>query len=392
MARGQAALEVKVGVFVFLLMALTVTVILLLGRTSQLFQEQLPLKTSFKTASGLRVGAQVRLAGVIVGQVAGIHFGADPRDPKVTVELKVAKEMFPRITTASRARIDSMGLLGDKIIDISVGQTGDPVPAGHMLDGEAPPEYLQLLDTAQSALKNVQDISFKLRDVVGRYSDPKVHEDVAGILSGTRRLVEQIGTGRGLVHALLFDKKLAIDVRGIIARTGANFSQVTKRFGEAGLALTKAFGEVGNILKAVRKAKDSTVSKLLYGKDQVTPIFQAAKQAAEKLVTILDKIGKGGGLLSALTEDKRGKEVVENFVKASRSVKELGESLRDVGRSVAEGKGTIGALLHDPSIYEDLKQTVGNLRRNRVLRALIRYAIERREQPPPPAQPRPAAK
>src|SRR5437773_1956547 len=121
MARGQAALEVKVGVFVFLLMALTVTVILLLGRTSQPFQEQV-------------------------------------------------------------------------------------------------------------ALKNVHAITHKLRDVIGRYSDPKLQEDVAGILSGARRLIDNIGSGRGLVHALIFDKTLAQGVKSVLARA----TSTVDRFGEAG--------------------------------------------------------------------------------------------------------------------------------------------------------------
>src|SRR5262245_43116609 len=131
-ARGQAALEVKVGVFVFLLLVLSATVIFLLGKKSNLFEEMARLKTSFRSASGLRVGAQVRLAGVEVGLVSGVHFPEDPRDQNVTVELKVRKEVLARITTDSKARIDSMGLLGDKIIDISIGTTGTPVEPGAM--------------------------------------------------------------------------------------------------------------------------------------------------------------------------------------------------------------------------------------------------------------------
>src|SRR5437762_8310395 len=96
--RGQAALEVKVGVFVFLLLVLAATAIFLLGRKSNLFEEQVDLGTSFLSASGLRVGAQVRLAGVQIGQVSGIRFSDNPRDKYVLVDLKVRKDVLPRIT------------------------------------------------------------------------------------------------------------------------------------------------------------------------------------------------------------------------------------------------------------------------------------------------------
>jgi hypothetical protein len=40
-----------------------------------------------------------------------------------------------------------------------------------------------------------------------------------------------------------------------------------------------------------------------------------------------------------------------------------------------QGKGTVGGLLKDPSIYEDLKLTLGKVQRNVLLKALIRAAI-----------------
>jgi phospholipid/cholesterol/gamma-HCH transport system substrate-binding protein len=47
---------------------------------------------------------------------------------------------------------------------------------------------------------------------------------------------------------------------------------------------------------------------------------------------------------------------------------------------VRAGKGTVGALLVDPSVYEDLKMVLGNVERNRALRALVRYSIKKDEE------------
>ena len=47
---------------------------------------------------------------------------------------------------------------------------------------------------------------------------------------------------------------------------------------------------------------------------------------------------------------------------------------------VRAGRGTIGGLLVDPSIYEDVKRLVGDLERNDILRALVRYSIRRDEE------------
>jgi hypothetical protein len=47
-----------------------------------------------------------------------------------------------------------------------------------------------------------------------------------------------------------------------------------------------------------------------------------------------------------------------------------------------QGKGTLGALLVDPSVYEDLKMLLGNVQRNQALRALVRYSIQKDDGAP----------
>jgi phospholipid/cholesterol/gamma-HCH transport system substrate-binding protein len=381
-----AVLEIKVGVFIFLLLVLSAAVIFLLGRKSNLFEEQVELRTSFKSASGLRVGAQVRLAGVQVGQVSQIHFAKDPRDQNVIVELKIRKEVLPRVTDKSRARIDSMGLLGDKIIDISVGVTGDPVEPGTMLEGKAPPEYLQLLDIAQGALTDVRAITQRLNKVITLYGDPQLYEDIKQTVRGIRQIVGQVEGGKGLAHSLLYDQRLARDLRALFHGVG----KTAQRLGSAGRAFALAFNELGKILQQVRTTPGTTAHALIYGKDQVTKVLEAAGRASEGLVEVIQdakalmtRAKEGKGLLSELMTGTSGREILENLAAASQTIRQL-------LASVQSGQGTLGGLLADPTIYEDLKKVVGNLERNRILRALIRFAIHKKETAAPKVREAPA--
>jgi phospholipid/cholesterol/gamma-HCH transport system substrate-binding protein len=373
--KGQAALEVKVGVFVFLLLVLAAVVIFLLGKRSLLFEDQVELRTSFLSASGLRVGAQVRLAGVQVGQVSGIQFGEDPRDQRIYVTLRIRKDALQRVTTDSKARIDSMGLLGDKIIDVSVGVTGTPVEAGALLEGVAPPEYLALLDTAHDALRDIRSITKRLNKVITLYGDPKMHTDITRTIRSVRNIVQEIESGKGLVHALLYDRRIDQAVRGLLNRTGG----AVDRFADAGREFASAFGEVGKLLRRIQTTEGTTVHALLFGKDQATRIFQAAARAAEGFgdavrdaKEIVARVKDSKGLLSTLIEEKGGAEIVRNLAAASRT-------LRQIVEQIQAGRGTVGALIADPTLYEDLKTLLSNLNRNRVLRSLIRFAIQRRE-------------
>ena len=44
--------------------------------------------------------------------------------------------------------------------------------------------------------------------------------------------------------------------------------------------------------------------------------------------------------------------------------------------NLEKGRGTVGGLMVDPSVYEDLKTILGNVQRNVLLKALIRFTIK----------------
>jgi phospholipid/cholesterol/gamma-HCH transport system substrate-binding protein len=60
----------------------------------------------------------------------------------------------------------------------------------------------------------------------------------------------------------------------------------------------------------------------------------------------------------------------------------MSRDLRQIVANIKAGKGTIGALMVDPSVYEDIKLVLGNVDRNKALRALVRYSIKQDEKAP----------
>ena len=92
----------------------------MLGRSAGLFERQYHLVASFGQTGGLIQGATVRLAGVPVGRVGEIRL-PEAGGTKVRVELLIARRVQDRIRADSVARIETLGLLGDKIIDVSLG-------------------------------------------------------------------------------------------------------------------------------------------------------------------------------------------------------------------------------------------------------------------------------
>jgi len=89
-------------------------------------------------------------------------------------------------------------------------------------------------------------------------------------------------------------------------------------------------------------------------------------------------VREGNGMAHELIYGEDGGELMTHLNAASAD-------LASITADVRAGRGTIGGLLTDPSIYEDVKRLVGDLQRNDILRALVRYSIRRdrsRDQPP----------
>jgi len=52
--------------------------------------------------------------------------------------------------------------------------------------------------------------------------------------------------------------------------------------------------------------------------------------------------------------------------------------LRVIMGTIRNGEGTLGALVNDPTVYEDLRTVLGNVKRNYILKELVRYSISHR--------------
>ena len=117
----NTAQDIKVGLFVFVAVSLIAMATWMLGDGGEFLEERYVLNCAFDDVAGLREGAVVRLAGIDVGEVRNIRFSEDLGVKKVPVELSIKMTYQDRIRLDSIARIDTLGLVGDKYVAISVG-------------------------------------------------------------------------------------------------------------------------------------------------------------------------------------------------------------------------------------------------------------------------------
>lgn len=325
-------LEVKVGGFVLGLIALGIVSVLLLGKSKHVFEERVKLHVTFSDVAGLVQGAPVHVSGVNVGTVSSIMFvRAEPR-PLIRVDLQVSKSALGLIREDSLATISSQGLLGDKIVEIEAGTTMSPAVAngGEVKAGKAP-DFDKMLKQAAATLDDVKHVADRAAQTVDAVLDPKTVGMIRESLEHVHGLLHATDKGEGLAHALFYDKKTADDLE----RIEANLTKLSEHVDQSVQHINTVLGSIDGD-----------------GKNVLNNVSRAAKSI--------------GDTADSLQKSK----IVANLDHASGDLATMAAYMKS-------GQGTMGSLIMDPTVYEQLVQVLGGVARSRVLRALVRYAIAR---------------
>jgi phospholipid/cholesterol/gamma-HCH transport system substrate-binding protein len=131
----QSSVELGVGVFVLLGIICVGYLTIRLGEIEVLGDKYYLLNARFKSVSGLKMGAQVDIAGVQVGQVDSIAL--DPKDLMAMVRLKIKDVIV--LSDDVIASIKTAGLLGDKYVQLSPGGSDKILKPGDTIIETEPP-------------------------------------------------------------------------------------------------------------------------------------------------------------------------------------------------------------------------------------------------------------
>jgi len=118
---GKSKLELKVGIFVFIGLVILLIFVLSIGNFKIILRSH-RVDFLFNFTNGVKVGAPVRFAGVDIGEVKGLYFVSPSADapPKVRIIGWVRRDI--NIPVDSTIWINTLGLLGEKYIEIMPGK------------------------------------------------------------------------------------------------------------------------------------------------------------------------------------------------------------------------------------------------------------------------------
>ena len=148
--------ETTVGIFVVASLVALLIMVIIIARQEGLFQQYMVYRAIFKNVSGLKVGSEVHLAGVTVGNVKDITISPEG---STLVTFNVIKKYSDRVREDSQASIGFMGLLGEKSLDLTAGSLNQPpIPPEGWVASVEPLDITQMLAKAGPGLEDLQKI------------------------------------------------------------------------------------------------------------------------------------------------------------------------------------------------------------------------------------------
>lgn len=296
--------QLRVGLVIFVGIAVLGVAIYKLGEAANLFAKRYELTAFLPDANGLREGGSVMVAGQLAGTVTKIDFLPVDQDTTRNLRLTLAVDATVReqIRKDSKGKLRTLGLLGDKVFDISPGtprfqplKDGDTVTVTQSLDYEA------IIAQASSAVNDMVALTKDMRAITGGLvrgegtvgqllTNKALYDQLNGTLGRANSMLARMQNPNGTVGRMLDDPALYNRLVGVIGSTDSLVMSISSSKGTAGLLLRDTTLYANMV--GISRGADSLMRTLTNGQGTASRLLtdQTLYDALNKLVTDLSAI------------------------------------------------------------------------------------------------------
>ena len=337
----------KVGLLTLAALASVVVMSLKITSNQSGFGKHVEYKTILSDASGIFEKTPIKVAGINAGKIRKIELQGN----KALITFEILENVL--VTKNAKLKIKSVGLLGDKFIDMDVGdQSGERLEPGAMLNTEAGQGFDTLARDASDVLKEVKDIAVtikeSLRDEQGNNVIKKIISNVNDLTASLKRIAEG---NENKINDIVDDVK-AITEQLAYETDRYQKDSLMSDLHKAGPVLDKADAAMADLKIIMADLKDGkgTVGKLLRDDavvDQVSQTLSSVNRLVNRINNIEADIGLSTGANSRKGSDTRFDLDIypapERFFRLGVVTNEFGpqtEKRQEVYTSQGDGKET----------------------------------------------------
>ncbi len=322
-----AELRVGIVVAVALMVAMAATVYITREGGLPFLGGQYTVYSYLRDVNGLKAGAPIHLSGVEVGSVRDVAFAGPDEPAPVRVVMVLRTDVQDRITTNSLVTVGSLGVLGEKMLDVDPGPPGGvPIEDEGLVPGQAEGDPIKgIISDASTTMKDVRDLAAELQQ------------------------------GEGTLGALLKREDLHDELLALIGKAEDVFVALDRMEGTFGKLihdpgiydnLNELSVSMRDLVKRIEEG-DGTISRLVNDPE----IGRSLARTTENLALLTQRLDEGEGTFGALLREREFYDRLDS----------LAANMNSITARLDRGDGTAGQLLHDRELYENLNKTANEL-------------------------------
>ena len=326
----------KLGIFIFIGSTLLVIAIFLLGNKDALFQSTFTVKAYFNNIQGLRDGAPVRFGGIDVGSVKNITIVND-KSGRILVTMRVRTDVQNFIRKDSEASIETEGLVGNKVVIITMGsEDADIVKDGGTILSTEPLSFADVIEETQGILSYTKEMTKDLSEIIGRINrgegtigkilkDDELYYTATNLTRSAEQSLNAITDE--LNQIIVVFESIGSGVEEFVSRTNSVMVKIDTVITD----ISEGKGVLGSIL-----AEDTEQSRAF--NDMLTnlnSVTQEAKESASKLSENMEAL-KHNWLFKSYFEERGYWDKMEYEEEIDEKVKELNEKMEMLDEKINE--------------------------------------------------------
>ncbi len=236
----------KVGIVVLIGLIIFVFIVSVVGTEQNIFTSTYRLKVFIPNVQGLVNGAMVSLGGLKIGFVSDMQFTKENGMNGVEITMKIVTKYRSSITINSVGQIKTIGLLGDKYIDLTIGSPGEqplaedsfvPVTPSFDLEAAGPQFKKALADftDVMGSVKGIVSTMDKGEGSIGRLiKHPKIASEMERLLAALNNVMSSVQKKQGTIGKMVFDERLSKDITDVSANLKIVTDQIREGKGTVG--------------------------------------------------------------------------------------------------------------------------------------------------------------
>ena len=283
--------ELKTGIFLAGALAILAAFVFVVGDMSELFKKRgYTLNILMNSALGLEKSSSVKMAGIKIGFVKDILL--NKRRAQVVMNIY---QQF-KVPKGSKGTLASLGLLGERFMDIIPGNEGTYYEPGSTLEGQESINFDQIGAQAISVGEEIKRLSADIRSLLGKDAGENLHRTLENLAALTAEL-----------------NKFMAGNKDDIGRTFRDAAQTLR---DVGREFQEASGKFNKAVTGVGALAEDNRENVRMNMEKIRDILSKIEVAVDRLNRSLEKVDKGEGTVGKLVNDSSLYDEVEETVRS----------------------------------------------------------------------------